>query len=137
MVAYRLLDHTADLGFECEAADREGLFETAAVALTDIMARVEPLSVNETLEVRVSAADDAARLRAFLDEVLFHFETRGFLTKEATVTFEGDSVKAALRGQRVDLATHAIERVVKAVTYHGLEVEERDEAWWAHVILDL
>ena len=53
------------------------------------------------------------------------------------VSFEGDRVKATLRGQTVDLATHPIERVVKAVTYHGLEVEERDGAWWARVILDL
>jgi SHS2 domain-containing protein len=138
MVAYRLLDHTADLGFECEAKDRESLFATAAVALADIMARVEPLDAAETLEVEARGTDDVARLRAFLDETLFHFETKGFLTKEATVRLGGESVRATLRGQRVDLATHPIERVVKAVTYHGLEVEERDDGtWWARVILDL
>lgn len=137
MVAYRLLDHTADLGFECEGASLEALFENSAVALADIMARVEPLSSDETLEVRVKAHDDAARLRAFLDEVLFHFETKGFLPKAATVALDGEVAKATLRGQRVDLATHPIERVVKAVTYHGLEVEERDDGWWARVILDL
>jgi SHS2 domain-containing protein len=137
MVAYRLLDHTADLGFECEAADLESLFATAAVALADIMVRVEPLSVNETLEVSVPGADDVARLRAFLDDVLFHFETKGFLPKEASVRFEGEVVKGTLRGQRVDLSTHPVERVVKAVTYHGLEVEETDDGFRARVILDL
>lgn len=138
MVAYRLLDHTADLGFECEAATREALFATAAVALADIIARVEPLSASEAVAVRVSAHDDVGRLRAFLDEVLFHFETKGFLTKEARVRFEGEAVLATLRGQRVDLATYPIERVVKAVTYHELEVDERDDgSWWARVILDL
>jgi SHS2 domain-containing protein len=137
MVAYRLLDHTADLGFECEAATREALFETAAVALADIMARVEPLSAADTLDVKVTGGDDASRLRAFLQEVLFHFETKGFLPKEATVTIDGEVVKGTLRGQRVDLATHPIERVVKAVTYHDLEVEEEEGGWRARVILDL
>jgi SHS2 domain-containing protein len=134
---YRLLDHTADLGFECEGPTREALFATAAVALADIIARVEPLSAAETVTVEAMAHDDDARLRAFLDEVLFRFETKGFLPKEAAVAIDGDRVKATLRGQTVDLATHPIERVVKAVTYHGLEVEERDGAWWARVILDL
>ncbi len=137
MVAYRLLDHTADLGFECEAETLEDLFATAAVALADIIARVEPLAATDTLTVEARGADHAARLRAFLDEVLFHFETKGFLPKEATVAFEGEKAKGTLRGQRVDLATHPIERVVKAVTYHGLEVEEQEGGFRARVILDL
>ena len=137
MVAYRLLDHTADLGFECEGPTREALFETAAVALADIMARVDPLTAADTLEVKASGADDASRLRAFLGEVLFYFETTGFLPKTAEVSFEGDTVKATLKGQHVDLETHPIERVVKAITYHDLEVEEDDDGWRARVILDL
>ena len=136
-MGYRLLDHTADLGFECEAASREELFETAAVALADIIARVDALSASETREVRAKGEDDVARLRAFLDEVLFQFDTKGFLPREAKVSFDERGVKAVLRGQTIDLATHPIERVVKAVTYHGLEVEEHGSGFRARVILDL
>jgi SHS2 domain-containing protein len=137
MVAYRLLDHTADLGFECEAASREALFETAALALADIMARTDALGAKESVSIRVQGRDDVARLHALLDEVLFQFEKSAFLPREASVRFEGDSVLATLRGEKVDLATFPIERVVKAVTYHELEVEERDGLFSARVILDL
>lgn len=138
MVAYRLLDHTADLGFQCEGETLERLFENAALALADIIARIEPLRAAEEREVRAAGHDDAARLRALLDEVLFHFETKGFLPKEAKVRFEGETAIATLRGQTVDLATHPIDRVVKAITYHGLEVDEREEGGFeARVILDL
>jgi SHS2 domain-containing protein len=137
MVAYRLLDHTADLGFTCAARTLEGLFETAALALADIMARIEPLETTKTIGVQASAHDNAARLRALLDEVLFQFETHAFLPKEAHVTLHGDSVKATLKGQTIDLATYPVERVVKAITYHELEVEKTRKGFRARVILDL
>jgi SHS2 domain-containing protein len=43
-----------------------------------------------------------------------------------------------LKGQSIDPTTHEIERVVKAVTYHGLEVKKKKKSGWsAKVILDL
>jgi SHS2 domain-containing protein len=137
MARYRLLDHTADLGFECSGKTREALFTAAALALCDIMARTAGLSAATVREVEAAGSDDAARLRAFLDEVLFAFEKDGFLAKEAKVTFAGDTVHGRLLGQAVDLATHPIERVVKAVTYHGLEVVKSKGGFTARVILDL
>jgi SHS2 domain-containing protein len=138
MVAYRLLDHTADLGFECEARTLEALFSGAILALADIIAHIEPLTPAESVEIEAHGADDAARLRALLDEVLFQFETKAFLPKEAKVRLEGDHARATLLGQKVDLTTHPIERVVKAVTYHGLSVEKtKKKGFSARVILDL
>ena len=134
---YRLIDHTADLGFETEGRTLPELFEHSALALADIIARIEPLEAREKREVRVQGHDDAARLRAFLDEVLFQFETKGFLPRKARVVIDDDVVKGVLEGESVDLATYPIERVVKAVTYHGLLVEKRKKGFWARVILDL
>jgi SHS2 domain-containing protein len=134
---YRLLDHTADLGFETEGRTLPELFERSALALADIIARIEPLGAKEKHEIQARGHDPGARLRAFLDEVLFQFETKGFLPKKAKVAIEGDVVKAVLEGETVDLATHPIERVVKAVTYHGLRVEKRRKRYWVRVILDL
>jgi SHS2 domain-containing protein len=133
---YRLLDHTADLGFRCEGKTREDLFAHAALALDDIIATADH-EPTETRELDATGADDQALLRALLDEVLFSFERDGFLAKEAKVAFEDGRVHATLRGRRVDLATHPIDRVVKAVTYHGLEVERTKKGWRATVILDL
>jgi SHS2 domain-containing protein len=137
MVAYRLLDHTADLGFECEGKTLAELFANAVLALASVITPIEPLAAGETVEIEVRGADDVARLHALLDEVLFRFETKGFLPKEAAVKLEGETARASLRGQTVDLATHPIERVVKAVTYHGLAVERKKKGFLARVILDL
>lgn len=137
MAKYRLLDHTADLGFRCTGPTREALFARAALALADIISRTASLGTGVVREVRARGADDVHRLRAFLDEVLFLFEKQGFLAKEASVRFEDGEVVGELRGQTVDLATHPIDRVVKAVTYHGLEVRQVPKGHEATVILDL
>jgi SHS2 domain-containing protein len=138
MVKYRLLEHTADLGFACEARTLEELFETAALALADIIAHLDARAVDEHRELRIQGSDDPSRLRAFLDEVLFHFEKSRFLPTQASVRFEPDgAVLATLQGSCIDLSTQAIERVVKAVTYHGLQVKRTRRGFQAEVILDL
>ena len=73
-----------------------------------------------------------------VDEAIARMEAldEAFLPVEVTVRI-GERVSATLRGQRVDLATHPIERVVKAVTYHGLEVRKTKGGFEARVILDL
>ena len=138
MVVYDVIDQTSDLGFECRGKTLEALFATAILALADLITRIEPLSTNETRVVTASGTDDALRLRAILEETLYLFEKEGFLPKEAEVVFEKDGVvRATLRGQRVDLATYPIDRVVKAVTYHQLSVTKKRGTYRARVILDL
>jgi len=137
MAAYRLLDHTADLGFECSAKSLAALFEAAILALSDIVARLDSITATETVTLRVRGTDDVARLHALLEEVLFLFDTRGFLPREALVQISGEEVAATLRGRTIDRGTHPIERVVKAVTYHELRVEKKRRGYEARVILDL
>jgi len=40
-------------------------------------------------------------------------------------------------GEPIDPARHTIYTEVKAITYHGLKLERRDEQWYARIIFDL
>jgi len=46
-------------------------------------------------------------------------------------------VEAVLVGEPRSAARHRWSLIVKAVTYHGLEVREHDGAWTARVFLDI
>ncbi len=138
MPSYKIIDHTGDMGFELAGKTLPEVYARSLLALSDIIVRSDALSASEARELVVSGEDDVSRLHAILEEALFQFEKDGFLAKEAKVSVSKDgSVLAKLKGQRVDPATQPVDRVVKAITWHGLAIEKKRGKVKARVILDL
>jgi SHS2 domain-containing protein len=46
-------------------------------------------------------------------------------------------LRATARAQPLDPDRHGLLREVKAITYHGLKVEQDGEQWLAEVIVDI
>ena len=140
-MAYRLLDHTADLGFVATAASLPDLFDESLRALTDCLTRLEAVEPIEHRIVRLSAPEPAQLLVGFLEEAVYLYETEGLVFARAEVSlFENDTewrLEAELRGEVFDLERHGLKTLIKAVTYHQLEVREVDGEWAARVILDI
>ena len=76
----------------------------------------------------------------WLSELLFRFETTQFLVSRATVEISTTDVHrlgARIEGEPLDPQRHAMKVLLKAVTYHGLEVKEDTGRWTATVIFDI
>jgi SHS2 domain-containing protein len=139
--AYRLIDHTADMAFVVEAPDWPSLLLAATAALSDlILAEEDGEEATRERPVRAAGADREDVLVAWLGESLWLFEEEGFLARAGRVERATEQeARGVLRGRTLDRGTEAPDRVVKAVTYHDLEVVEgRGGApWRATVVLDL
>ena len=138
--AYRLIDHTADMAYVVEGASFADLLQTATAALADILLDVGHATLDETRELEVSGADREDVLVAWLTDVVVAFEDEGFLAWDAQVERADEtSARGVLRGRTLDFDEEQPDRVVKAVTYHDLEVVEgRDgRPWSAQIVLDL
>ena len=46
-------------------------------------------------------------------------------------------LQASVLGEKVDLERHTIYTEIKAVTFHGLSIEQRESGWEATVIFDM
>jgi SHS2 domain-containing protein len=135
---FETFDHTADIGLIARGRTLEGLFANAAAGLVDLM--VDPAGLREEtpITVTVSAADPEALLVAWLNELLYLLDVRGFLPRRICVTaLSATTLKAELSGDTVDPARHVVRRMVKAATYHGLSLIRTNGVWEARVILDL
>jgi SHS2 domain-containing protein len=135
---YRLLEHTADMGIEAQAATLDALFVGAARGLLEILfGRPCPAEERQRLEVELEAGDREELLVAWLGEILFLVEQQGFCP--AAFQVEGIGSRR-LRGviigeyQREGLVPL---REVKAVTYHRLRIEQHKGIWRAQIYLDL
>lgn len=138
---WAVVEHTADVGIEVRAATLEALFVDAAAGFCDAITEVALIGAGEERTFEVDAAGLDLLLVAWLEELLFRFETTGVLygRGEASVEGKGDSwsLRARMRGERFDAARHPLKVQVKAITYHALEVARDEQGWRARVIFDI
>jgi len=139
---WEALDHTADAGVVVTAGDRETLFAEAMRALTDCITEVDRVRSRERRAVRLTADDAELLLVEWLGEALYRFDVEGFLAAAARLTIVdqaggGLTLAGEMLGEPHDPDRHPYKLAVKAVTYHGLEVERDGSAWRARVIFDI
>lgn len=138
---YELVDHTGDIAVSLSGATLGELFADAAIAFTDSMTSVDGVEPKRPQEVDVDAPELDLLLVDFLSELLYRFDTRGWLTRAAEVAVsEKDgawALQGTLRGETLDPRRHAIKVLVKAVTYHGLHVVRQEGRWTAKLVFDI
>lgn len=140
-MGYRVLDHTADVRLEIEAASREELFAEALVAFSDTISEVNGLGDSMHRVIALEAETLAELFVLWFEELLFVFETECLLFRRAEVSLSETAgsirLAATARGEVFSLERHPFKMQIKAITYHGLELGRADGGWRARVILDL
>lgn len=140
-MAYRLVEHTADLGFEAWGLSLDELFAECLKALTDSMTCRERVGVSERRSVELAAADLERLLVDWLTEAIYLQEAEGLVFSQALVEVRGGEdgwrLTGELRGERFDPKRHGFKTLIKAATYHQLSIRRVAEGWRAHVILDI
>jgi SHS2 domain-containing protein len=135
---FETFEHTADVGLVARGRTIEEVFVHAAEGLVDLMVDPEGLHEAERVDVTVSAQDREALLVAWLNELLYQLDVRGFLPRRCRIErLTKTDLRATLAGETVDRSRHAVRRMIKAATYHGLRIARADGRWEARVILDL
>lgn len=135
---YELFEHTADLGLRIRAADLDTLFAEAAACL--FSAVVEDLaSVRPAIEVTVELAGEDREFLLFdwLRELLMRHDADRVLFGRFVASVRPGGLTGTAWGESIDVARHTLSHEVKAVTYHGLLVEQTADGWLAEVIVDI
>ena len=138
MQSFRILEHTADIGFEAFGATRGEVFANAARALFHII--VDPAAVEPRDEVKTLAqgANPSELLVNWLSELLYLQDAEGWLFRDfEVISLSDNSIEAVARGEKFDPARHQIKLLVKAITYHQLVLEESVGGWRAQVYVDI
>ncbi len=134
--AFRLLEHTADIGIEAQAASCEELFVQAAKGLLAVLAGSgETSGPVRDITLEVNAGDVEELLVVWLNELLYLIQTQVVWPLDiALIGMQSGSLTARL--SLVPLSGDP-QREIKAATYHHLLVNCRQGFWRARVYLDL
>ena len=135
---FEILEHTADTGFRAWGSAPAELFENAALAMLSIAAETDRVDVREQITVETTGEDYESLLVNWLNEVVYLFDSDRFAPKEFHVeAIEPTRLRAKVGGEPRDPQRHPWKLIVKAVTYHKLEVAQRNGHWEAQVYLDI
>ena len=135
---FETFEHTADLGLRVRAADLDTLLAEAGRALFAVLVDdLDAVAPRERQEIAISGDDRAFLLFDWLNELLFRFDTEHLLFGRFEVHVHDGGLEGTAWGEPLDRSRHALDHEVKAITYHGLRVEQTDSGWLAEVIVDI
>lgn len=139
--SYEYLEHTADLFFRAYGKSLGECYTNASRAM--FSALIDSHSIDPVLKrtVLLEVNDLPALMHDYLSEILFLFETEGLVFQDFDVSIDKKAavyqLSAVLSGEKFNKKKHIVLTDIKAVTYHDLKVEKRDEQWVAEVLCDI
>ena len=140
-VAYSFFSHTGDVGVKVRAPTLDQLFADAALALTDTVTdrRLVAAGLSAVIELRATALD--LLLVDWLNDLVYRLDTTGLIVARAQVSVTEEAgawaVRGTVAGDSLEPARHPIKTLVKAATYHALEVVRAGDEWLATFVLDV
>ncbi len=135
---FEILEHPADLGIEARGANLAEAFESAAEGLMSLLVDPATVQPSETRHVELSASDAGQLLVKWLGEILYFFDGENFVSSKFAITrWSDDSLRAEVAGEKLNLSRHATRMDVKAITYHQLQVKQKQRGGKVRVYLDI
>ena len=102
----------ADIAFEAESDSVNGLFESSALALSDVMVNPGTLGTGTTRKVRISSDNLDTLLYDFLTEIIVVKDVDSLLFREIQVEVAPDhkSLEATMEGEPINRERHTKKR---------------------------
>jgi SHS2 domain-containing protein len=130
-----VVEHTADWALRVYGRDLSRLLENAALGMTYLMvgsATAIPINVERTLELK--AFDQETLLVDWLSELAYWAEDEQlvFLEFDMNQVTENHLAAVVRGGKATEIQKH-----IKAVTYHNLEIVKIDQGLTATIVFDV
>jgi len=135
---YRITKHQNELAVRITGNSQAELFVNSALALFDVMSDADKIEVKERLALEAEGADRDELIVNWLRELLYLYQSGGYLLKEFKITEVQDSLlKAEAGGEKVDPDRHEIKQEIAMVAEHKSRMQKTGNQWIAQVIFEL
>jgi len=135
MKRFEEIPHTADWSFRAFGQDLAELFANAAFALFALEGAQARSDTNEIARtVEAIGIDRESLFVNWLTELLWLQESN----RETYQRFQIDSLsETELRAQVFGKPLMQLDKIIKAVTYHNLKIEQMTDGWQVVVVVDV
>jgi SHS2 domain-containing protein len=138
MLPYEVFEHTADIGIHAYGNTLAELFLHAAQGMESLMVTPEQVQAVTSREITVEGHDNVSLLIAWLNELIFLFDTEYLLFRAFVIDAISETrLSARASGEKYDAQRHDISSAIKAVTWHEASVTQSDEGYKARIIFEI
>ena len=139
---FRILPHTADVGLEVQGETLEELFLSAAEGWKILVLGDSPITPQTTKHLTLQSPDLDDLLVQWLSELNYLLQVKQFVThsvQHITIRQENNSwtCEAIIAGEKLNPAHHDIHFEIKAVTYHQLHIQRKNNHFHTRIIFDI
>lgn len=127
---FKILEHTADVGIIAEGKTFEAALEETARGMFSFMGKAKP---EKKIEISIERERKDELVVFLLSEIIARCEGEGFSPSAMKVKrYYGKVIKVEVLGEYKTL-----KNIIKAVTFHMLEVTEANAGWRIQVLFDI
>ncbi len=158
---YEPLDISGDVGLKAYGGAIDEVFINAAVGMYSLITNINLIEEKKSIDLVIESSSIENLLVSWLNELIFHFDTYGFIGKRISITeitpsltlpprggrlggetnqpasMQVCTLKATISGEDFDVERHERKLLIKAATYHKLRIEKIGDIYEAEVIFDI
>ncbi len=138
MKRYKLIEHTADLGIEAYGSTPEELFSNSAFAMFDLITDLGKVKPKEKIEVKLTADNQNELLVNWLRRLHSCYTIDEYLFARFQITtLKEKELLGFAEGEKLDLNCHVLKKEIKAVTYHQVDIKNKNGIYTTQIIFDV
>jgi len=138
MKRFELIDISGDAGIRAFGSDLSELFANAATGMYSLITEPGGVVPRRSIEIKAKGASLEGLLVSWLNELIFHFDTYGFIGRDIHIIKLDDTIiMSTVDGEDFVPERHSRGLLIKAATYHKLKIERKEDHWEADVIFDI
>ena len=135
---FEIMDISGDVGIRAYGASMSEAYENAGAGMYSLITDISSVDERENVEFELSGDSPEGVLAAYLNELIFLFDTNGLIGKRVEVPdLSGSSIRVIVHGEEFDAGRHERRLLIKAATYHNIKVERADSLWEVEVVFDI
>ncbi len=135
---YEVFEHTADVGIHAYGRTLAELFIHAAQGMESLLVCPDMVRVVTQREITVEGHDTLSLLIAWLNELIFLFDTEYLLFRDfELLSLNETALTGRALGERYDRERHELSSALKAATWHEAAVVDTADGYSARIIFDL
>ena len=131
------LDMSGDAGLKVRGSSLAELFANAALGMTELITDTQDISATEEREISLKSDSPDDLLILWLNELIFLFDTHGFIGKSFILNLVGNTLKVKISGGIFNPELNERRLLLKAATYHKLSLKKMRSLWEAVVVFDI
>ncbi|MEM0173823.1 MAG: archease [Sulfolobaceae archaeon] len=139
MKRFEFFEHTADIGIKAYGRTLDELFENCALAVFEIITDTSKVLPKVKVEIQEFGYDLENLLYKWIEDLLYYYDSRLLVFSKFKVKVDSETLflEAEAYGERFDPQRFEKRVVVKAMTYHEMEIKKTEEGYEAKFVVDI